>query len=170
MNEFCLVVNPAGQSTVCQEFNLQSRTLGQDLLNLPGVLHVRYDHLELALVNTVLQIVRSKNAGGRTENCTNLNGGNRKGPPFRNPRQHNHYPVALADVLLEHHICNLIGQIHHVAEGKVLLLPFLIRPDHGELVSVFLRPCIDYVESEVVVLRHGNRKRGIGFLVICHIV
>ena len=86
MNEFRLVVNPAGEFPIRQELNLQCRTFGQDLFNLPGVLHVRYDHLELTLVNAVLQIVRSKDAGGRTENCANLNGGNRKGPPFRNPR------------------------------------------------------------------------------------
>ena len=108
--------------------------------------------------------------GAGTVDCTPLDERDRRGPPLGDAGEHDHDPVALVDPVLDQHVHDLVREPHQVPERELLLLAFLVHPDHRELVPVLVRPCVDDVEPEVEILGHIDMEVLVGLLVVGHIV
>ena len=156
--------------TIHHHLCLKGRTDCSNLIDLVGILDIRDDHLCFRDIDPVFKILGSQHGGCRDVYCSDLDKGNNHEPPFRHPVEHDKNPVSFADLVLDHHIDDLVGSLGDVAECKELLLSLLVSPDHRNLVAVLPCPGINHIKSEVKILRHFYPEIPIGLIIILNIM
>ena len=152
----CRVKQLVGKICPSSRFAIRHKEGGEggafiaDLFNFLYILEIGNDHPELSLVDPVLDITRGEHRRARCKGGPQLDQGDGKDPPFRDPGEHVQYLVSLADPVFQQDIDGLVGKVGQVQVTVFLLFAILVNPEDGEFITISFRPGIDYIKAEII--------------------
>ena len=113
-----------------------------------------YNHLYVYGIIAVNQIFFCKHVGCRNGDCTEFVESHHGNPEFITALKNQHYKIAVPDSLSHEKTCSLIRQFFHFAEADFVIVIFIVCPDKGRTVRLFLSQDIHYIIRKVKVLRY----------------